>query len=220
MARQRRETLPQDTRLGLIARYEDLEPLLAEADARGRQWSYDRAVAAKQPYETPGASDVFELHRVMFEPIYDWAGQPRKEDRGAGGTVHVPWPEVRLEVVKLCDDLKVWVSDAIWTGFTLAKAAAIVADTHHRFQWIHPFFDSNGRTGRVLDHFLLWDTFGALGPDVQASLTLVHFPDALAEDEYFDGLSEADNGRPGRLHAYYENRIIAATRAVQAGQPE
>jgi hypothetical protein len=48
----------------------------------------------------------------------------------------------------------------------------------------------------------------------------VNLPDALAEDDYFDGLSEADNGRPGRLRAYYENRIIAATRAVQAGQPD
>jgi hypothetical protein len=63
MARQPRETRPQETRAGLIARYEDLKPLLAEADARGRRWSYDRAVAVERPYETPAESDIFELHR-------------------------------------------------------------------------------------------------------------------------------------------------------------
>jgi fido (protein-threonine AMPylation protein) len=215
MARQRRVTVPQQTRHGLLATYDELEPLLAEADARGRQWSYDRAVAAAEPYQTPEVADVLELHRVMFASIYDWAGELRKEDRGAGGDVHVPWQRVREEVVKLCGDWKVWVSTAIWTGGTLAKIAAVIADAHHRFQWIHPFFDTNGRTGRVVDHLLLWQTFGAFGPDVQASLTLVYFPDAAAEDEYFDGLAEADNGRPERLRAYYESRIIDASRAVQ-----
>jgi len=124
------------------------------------------------------------------------------------------WTEVRIELHKLCGDLKTRVSEAIWTGATLGKIAAIVADAHHRFQWIHPFFDTNGRTGRVFDHLLLWQTFGAFGPDVQASLTLEHFPDADAEGAYFDGLLEADNGRPGRLRAYYEARIIAATQVV------
>lgn len=216
MARQRRETVPQETREGLIIQYDELKPLLAAADVRGRQWSFDRAAAPQEPYQTPAVEDILELHRVMFDPLYDWAGKPRTEDRGPGGIVHVPWQEVRVELQKLAGDLKTRVSEAVWTGGTLAKTAAVVADIHHRFQWIHPFLDTNGRTGRVFDHLLLWQTFGAFGPDVQASLTLVYFPDEVAQDEYFDGLVEADNGRPHRLREYYESRIIDAIGALAA----
>jgi fido (protein-threonine AMPylation protein) len=127
---------------------------------------------------------------------------------------------VRLELAKLAGDLKAWVSAAIWTGGTIAKRAAVVADAHHRFQWIHPFLDTNGRTGRVLDHYLLWVTFGAFGPDLQASLTLTHFPDASAEDDYFDGLADADNGRPERLRAYYEARIMEAFESAKASRKD
>jgi len=28
-----------------------------------------------------------------------------------------------------------------------ADVANVIADAHHRFQWIHPFKDTNGRTG-------------------------------------------------------------------------
>jgi fido (protein-threonine AMPylation protein) len=210
MARQRRETVPQDTRVGLLVDYASLKPHLAEAEVRGRAWIFERAAAAKLPYETPSDADVLELHRVMFAPIYEWAGKPRHEDRGPGGHVPVASRDVRIELAKLAGDLQTWVSEAAWTGGTIAMRAAVLADAHHRFQWIHPFPDTNGRTGRALDHFLLWVTFGAFGPDVQASLTLTHFPDTAAEDDYFDGLAEADNGRPMRLRAYYERRILAA----------
>jgi hypothetical protein len=216
MARQRRQTVPQETRFGLIVDYESLRPHLAEAEVRGRCWIFDRAVATDNPYETPTDADVLELHRVMFEPIYSWAGQTRREDRGPGGIVPVQWPQVRVELAKLAGDVKAWVSDAIWTGGTVAKRAAVVADAHHRFQWIHPFLDTNGRTGRALDHYLLWVTFGAFGPDVQASLTLTHFPNESAEDDYFDGLADADNGRPERLRVYYEARIMEAFESAKA----
>lgn len=41
-----------------------------------------------------------------------------------------------------------------------ADVAHVIADAHHRFQWIHQFEDTNGRTGRVLDHYILRVTFG------------------------------------------------------------
>jgi hypothetical protein len=215
MGRARRTTLPANTKLGVLTSFDDLKPLLAEADTRGRQWAYEQARATTLPYQLPTDAEIFELHRVMFEPIFEWAGKPRRTDVGPGGICNVAWPEVRPEVSKFCKDMGVWLSEAIWTGSTLGKIAALVADAHHRFQWIHPFEDTNGRTGRVLDHFILWKAFGVIGPDVQASLTLSHFPDQSAEEEYYGGLTEADSYRPERLRTYYEGRIEAASRERQ-----
>jgi hypothetical protein len=48
---------------------------------------------------------------------------------------------------------------------------------------------------------ILRKAFGVIGPDVQASLTLSHFPDQSAEEEYCGGLTEADSYRPERLRS-------------------
>lgn len=215
MARQRRQTEPLETLQGLLARYEDIEPLLSAGEARGRVWVLQRAHSAPQPFWTPSDFDILALHRVMFEEVFDWAGMTRTEDRGPGGRVPVSWPNVRVELRNLVDDLRTWVDTAITVGEPdVATVARIVADAHHRFQWIHPFRDTNGRTGRVLDHLVLWATFELVGETFETSPFLEYFPDGDAEDAYYDGLQAADHHDPNPLRQYYEDRLITALNAL------
>ena len=79
----------------------------------------------------------------------------------------------------------------------------------HRFQWIHPFRDTNGRTGRVLDHYLLWVTFSLRGGNRATSPAIEYFPTEREETEYYEGLVEADLGRPARLRSFYVARLVA-----------
>jgi hypothetical protein len=96
----------------------------------------------------------------------------------------------------------------------LANVASVVADAHHRFQWIHPFQDTNGRTGRVLDHYILWVTFGLHGSTRETSPVIEYFPTEREENDYYEGLSEAYLGRPERLHSFYVRRLVALFEAT------
>jgi Fic family protein len=211
MARQRRRTEPLETRSGTLTEYAAIEKLLSAGEMLGRLWVLDRSLSAP-PRTTPTDHDVLDLHAVMFGDFLAWAGTTRLEDRGPGGKVPVPWHQVRIALRSLMDDLAAWVGAL--QEIDLAAIAAIIADAHHRFQWIHPFHDTNGRTGRVLDHYLLWVTFELHGGALETSPVIEYFPTDAHEDEYYEGLREADEGHAERLHAYYEERLARLFEAL------
>lgn len=208
MARQRRHTEPLETLHGTLTDYEVIDRHLIEGELRGRAWVFAKAKASSQR-ETFTDWDVRDLHRAMFGELLSWAGHFRKVDVGPAGQLWFTWAEVPMAVRNFTDDLHAWVA-ALPTDPSLEQIAGVVADAHHRFQRVHPFQDTNGRTGRVLDLWLLWGTFSLLGASVAASPLIEPFPDESEVDDYYAGLQEADGERPERLRAYYTRRILAA----------
>lgn len=66
---------------------------------------------------------------------------------GDGRVVYTP-PQDANEIVALMSDLERFVNDETRYGVDpLIKMALI----HHRFESIHPFYDGNGRTGRIVN---------------------------------------------------------------------
>jgi Fic family protein len=64
-----------------------------------------------------------------------------------GETVYTP-PQDPAEIVALMRDLERFINDAkSFEADPLIKMALI----HHQFESIHPFYDGNGRTGRILN---------------------------------------------------------------------
>jgi len=207
MARQRRVTEPLDTLYGQITSYDKIVSRLDQGEQRGRRWVFARSRRTRA--SVPRDHDVLDMHRAMFGDLFAWAGTTRVEDRGPGGRVPVPWQHVRVALRQFADDLHVWVR---LTGRNpaLAEVASVVARAHHRFQWIHPFHDTNGRTGRVLDHYLLWVTYGMVGHTFPSTRAIEYAPTARVEDDYYNGLEAADRHDEGPLHVYYLERLIAA----------
>ena len=66
---------------------------------------------------------------------------------GGGQTVYTP-PQDPVKIIALMRDLERFINDAeLYAVDPLIKMALI----HHQFESIHPFYDGNGRTGRILN---------------------------------------------------------------------
>jgi len=66
---------------------------------------------------------------------------------GAGHTVYTP-PQDPAEIVRLMQGLERFINEPdLFAVDPLIKMALI----HHQFESIHPFYDGNGRTGRILN---------------------------------------------------------------------
>lgn len=66
---------------------------------------------------------------------------------GAGRVVYTP-PQDPAQVLELMGDLEAFINDdARFDADPLVKMAII----HHQFESIHPFYDGNGRTGRIVN---------------------------------------------------------------------
>lgn len=83
-----------------------------------------------------------EQHNAGFRKLPGTALQ-----NGSGETVYAP-PQDPEEIIALMRDLERFINDeALFLVDPLIKMALI----HHQFESIHPFYDGNGRTGRILN---------------------------------------------------------------------
>lgn len=71
--------------------------------------------------------------------------------RGDGEVVYTP-PQRGDEVRQLMDNLEDFINNDTLTDIDPLVKVAIV---HHQFESIHPFYDGNGRTGRIINILLL-----------------------------------------------------------------
>ncbi len=83
-----------------------------------------------------------EQNRAGFRKL---PGTALKND--SGRTIYTP-PQNPDAILKLMADLESFINDdALFDADPLVKMALI----HHQFESIHPFYDGNGRTGRILN---------------------------------------------------------------------
>lgn len=90
------------------------------------------------------------LHHLITQKIEkEWAGTYRNAPVRITGTSHQP-PDA-LELPHQMQEMIKWVS-ANQKKLHVVELAALL---HHQFVHIHPFFDGNGRTGRLLMNVFL-----------------------------------------------------------------
>ncbi len=94
--------------------------------------------------------DILDIHRYVLRSIEDdYAGRLRNAGVRISGANFVP-PNAR-KVSDLLDEL---ISFVIENPLQL-NDIELATIFHHKFVWIHPFFDGNGRTVRLVMNLLL-----------------------------------------------------------------
>ncbi len=127
--------------------------------------------------------DILTVHGLVLQKIEkEFAGRYRNAGVRISGANFVP-PNA-LKVDALITELITWLNDSSVPINEIIKAAIF----HHRFVWIHPFFDGNGRTVRLVFNLYLMK----LG-----------FPPAIIlkndRKKYYDALNKANNGDYSKL---------------------
>lgn len=69
------------------------------------------------------------------------------QEEGSGKVIYTP-PQDPEEIIRLMADLERFINDnVLYASDPLIKMAII----HHQFESIHPFYEGNGRTGRIVN---------------------------------------------------------------------
>lgn len=127
--------------------------------------------------------DILQTHGLVLQRIErDYAGRYRNAGVRISGANFIP-PNA-LKVDELMHDLVQWTRDDALDLHPIVKASIF----HHRFVWIHPFFDGNGRTVRLLFNLLL------MKEGYPPSIILKN-----DRKKYYDALNKANNGDYSKL---------------------
>ena len=94
------------------------------------------------------ANHIIEIQTELERNNAGFRKLPGTELKDSGGqTVYTP-PQEPAEIVALMRNLERFINDSeLFAVDPLIKMALI----HHQFESIHPFYDGNGRTGRILN---------------------------------------------------------------------
>lgn len=170
------------------------KPLKDHLEAKNHQealeYLYD--LVEKDKKNTFSENLIRSLNQIVQQNIdKEWAGRYRNSGVVIGGADHKP-PEA-LEVPRLMLNLIAWVRDNKKKMHSIELASIL----HHKLVHIHPFFDGNGRTSRLVMNIIL----------MQSGFPLVII---LKNDrkKYYQTLAEADKG-------VYDNFVNFIARAVE-----
>lgn len=137
---------------------------------------------------------ISELHKIIVNkltPPPDGEGDKnpgayREHPVKIEGGNHIPPPDKQL-VDQYMEDLFAKINKETKPKYDLIK----IALAHHRFMWIHPFGNGNGRTGRLLTYAMLVKAGFNVKKGRILNPTAVFCFD---REEYYENLSKADTG--------------------------
>ncbi len=139
---------------------------------------------------------IRDMHQlVAHDTDKEWAGKYRNSNVYIAGAGHVP-PDA-LAISKQMNELVKWLAKETGKTHPIELAALF----HHRLVHIHPFFDGNGRTARLMMNVIL----------MQSGYPLVII---LKNDrkKYYNALDQADKGNLKGLVAFI---AVAVMRSLE-----
>jgi cell filamentation protein len=95
---------------------------------------------------TGDSAHLQAIHRLLFDGVFDWAGEFRTTDIDKRGTDFVPAAELETALEQLFADL---AAENLLRGLEREQFIGQLAQFYARLNYIHPFREGNGRTQRL-----------------------------------------------------------------------
>lgn len=109
-------------------------------------------------FELKSIFDVFTIHKIIFEDIYEWAGNPRTIDIFKGESIldgrsidYVFSSYINQAILDLDKEFKSVNWDSLNSEEKIQKICYFVSEFWH----IHPFREGNTRTSSLMLYFLI-----------------------------------------------------------------
>lgn len=152
-------------------------------EAKNHEHAIDFLYTLVNDYYILTSKDILALHGLVLRTIEDdFAGRLRNGGVRISGANFIP-PNAR-KVSQLLDEL----IDFVNTNPLQLNSIELAAFFHHKFVYIHPFFDGNGRTVRLAMNLILMKQ---------------GFPPAIIlkndRKKYYEALNQANNGNYSKL---------------------
>lgn len=169
-------TLSEDEVHDIINGKHVIAPLRQIQEVKNAIKVYD-AYSTFNPFKE---KDLLKVHSIMMEALIDKPGRYRSSGVGVfgeAGLVHMaPPPQI---VPKLMGDLFDWLKST--DDHLLIRSCVF----HYEFEFIHPFADGNGRTGRLWQSLIL----GKLNPlfEYLPVENMVY----ANQDKYYEAIAES-----------------------------
>ncbi|HLT33631.1 MAG TPA: Fic family protein [Aquaticitalea sp.] len=161
-------------------------------EAKNHQRAINLLYKMVESHDTLSFQDILSLHGLVMNSIEEeFAGRLRNGGVRISGANFVP-PNA-MKVSGLLEELLLFVKENP-LGLNVVELATVF---HHRFVWIHPFFDGNGRTVRLAMNLLLMN--GGYPP------AIILTNDRL---KYYSALNEANKGN-------YEKLMLLMSQALE-----
>lgn len=141
-----------------------------------------------------GFENYKELHRVLFEDLYEWAGKPRTISLSKTATVFTA-PE-RIDELGGLIFARLKKLD-YFTKLSQNEFISEIAELYHSLNMLHPFREGNGRTERVFFVQLIRNA----GYDIVYS--------TLNSDLLMIGSIQAATGVMDTLVRFFEENIVS-----------
>ena len=196
-------TIFRETKFGILSRREIVK---LEAQGIQRGLKLVSSLARKRVEITPEL--ILSIHKKSFGWIFPkWAGKFRQIEVEFSGKQAPAFFQVPVMIKELCDDLRErlkHIPPKNQPEEFLRETVSLVAWFQHKFVWIHPFNDYNGRTARLLSNVLF----------LKFSLPTVEIKVESKKDRdiYIQAMWKADDGDHAPLEAIISQSLQESLR--------
>lgn len=155
---------------------------------------------------------VCKLHNTAFGWIFPkWAGKYRTIQVAFSGKEAPAYYQVPELVINLCEDLNERLKHLPRKDREdfIIKVVELLAWFQHRFVFIHPFQDYNGRTARILTTLIL----------LQLNLPPIELKAEAGKDRirYLKAMQKADEGNFSFLETLINNALSESLEKIKQG---